>query len=113
MILPTISFTVDNNSIATAFGVLLCIYNFCMFSGPLIVGLIIDNTAMQHGYFWVSIFFVFVGVCGVSSGIIVVVLNRHHDNDLNAVEMKEEARESLLPDGNKSDSDAKLNHTIQ
>jgi hypothetical protein len=68
-----------------------------MFSGPIAVGLIKDNTHEQDGFFWISIFFVIFGSFGVLTGSIIFFINRGQAKDLNAVVMNKLDQGTLVP----------------
>ena len=48
-------------------GTVTAIQNFSLAVGPIIVGLIQENSSKDGGYFWVSFFFVMVGICGIGT----------------------------------------------
>lgn len=57
----------------TAFGSATAVMNFGLAIGPLIIGYIQETTHKDRGYYWVSFFFVIVGVLGMTSCVMVYV----------------------------------------
>lgn len=65
VIWPSVPFTVPEQSSGTAFGVVTSFQNTGMFAGPLMVGVIVDGTTFQHGYFWALMLLVTCGILGL------------------------------------------------
>lgn len=67
VIWASIPYLISAKSAGTAFGVAVAIQNFGLFTGPLLVGHIQENTTKDSGYYWVSFTFVMVGILGIGT----------------------------------------------
>jgi MFS-type transporter involved in bile tolerance (Atg22 family) len=57
---------VEPNTVGTAFGIATAIQNIGLCIAPTLVGMIKDSTKeIDHGYFWVNAFFVFINIIGM------------------------------------------------
>mmetsp|Transcript_2118 Transcript_2118/g.5240 ORF Transcript_2118/g.5240 Transcript_2118/m.5240 type:complete len:167 (+) Transcript_2118:1009-1509(+) len=79
-----IPYTVEAKTIGTAFGVATAVQNFGLAVGPLIVGGLIDGTSLQDGYFWASMFFIFMGALGIISAILLGIVDKNNNGVLNS-----------------------------
>lgn len=79
----------------TAFGMATAIQNFGLGLGPLLVGYIQENTSKDKGYYWVSFFFVMVGICGIITCVLIYVNDIKTGGVLHAKD-PEKARESFV-----------------
>jgi MFS family permease len=62
----SIPYVVEPNTVGTAFGMATAFQNIGLCIAPTFVGWIKDNTKqIDHGYFWVNVFFVFVNIIGL------------------------------------------------
>lgn len=71
VIWASIPYLVVNKVTGTAFGVATALQNFGLGFGPLFIGYIQENTEKDKGYYWVSFFFVIVGLVGICSCILL------------------------------------------
>lgn len=69
----SIPYLVEPKTIGTAFGVATSIQNLGLGIGPLIVGAIKEGSTKDHGYYWVTFFFVMMGLVGVASAISIYI----------------------------------------
>ena len=83
----SIPYTVQPQTVGTAFGITTAIQNIGLAIAPTIVGLIKDHTHRDHGYFWVNAFFILINIIGLSlNGWLYVVDLKYYDGVLNKVD---------------------------
>ena len=68
-----IPYLVTKKASGTAFGMTTAILSFGAGIGPLFVGYIQENTTKDKGYFWVSFFFVAVGILGTTTSVMLYI----------------------------------------
>ncbi|OMJ85518.1 hypothetical protein SteCoe_13130 [Stentor coeruleus] len=89
-----IPYLVEHKCIATAFGMSSSIQNLGLSIGPMVVGIIYENSTKDHGYFWPTFFLAFMGFCGILTTITIYFYDIKHGGVLNssdpmkAIEMK-------------------------
>jgi len=95
----SIPYIVDENSVGTAFGLATAIQNIGLTISPTIVGMIKDGTRqVDHGYFWVNMYFVGINVVGLLLNMSLYYIDIYHnDGILDKVEADttEEEREKV------------------
>ena len=69
VIWASIPYLIEHKVAGTAFGTATAMQNFGLAVGPILVGLIQENTTKDGGYYWVSFFFVMVGIIGIFTSI--------------------------------------------
>ena len=76
---PCVALVCDNEILGTAFGLITSVQNGGMALGPVIIGSIIKNTTyIKDGYFWMSWFFIIIGVICVVIQIILWYYDVNH-----------------------------------
>ena len=93
----SIPYLVEPKTIGTAFGVTTAIQNLGLGVGPIVVGQIKVNTNRDHGYFWVTFFFVIMGIVGIISAIMVYIDDMKKGGILNSNDPRQ-ARENCILD---------------
>lgn len=97
----SIPYIVDTNSVGTAFGLATAIQNIGLTISPTIVGMIKDGTRqIDHGYFWVNMYFVGINVVGLILNMTLYYIDIYHNDgvldkveeDPNSEENKEKAQ---------------------
>lgn len=89
-----IPYLVEHKTIATAFGMSSSVQNLGLSIGPMVVGVIYENSTKDHGYFWPTFFLAIMGFCGILTTIIIYFYDFKHGGVLNssnpqkAIEMK-------------------------
>lgn len=91
----SIPYLVEPKTIGTAFGVATSIQNLGLGIGPLIVGAIKEGSSKDHGYYWVTFFFVMMGLVGVASAISIYINDMRTGGILNSRDPRI-ARENCL-----------------
>jgi nitrate/nitrite transporter NarK len=71
VIWSSISFLIHPKALGTAYGVAMSLLNLGLGVGPIFIGYLKGATTQDEGYYWVSFFFVMVGVVGVVSAILI------------------------------------------
>lgn len=69
----SINYSVPSKYIGNGFGIAYCGLNFGQCFGPIVVGCIKETTTKDKGFFWVSAFFVFVGIIGTLVSIFIYI----------------------------------------
>ena len=111
----SIPYLVEPKTIGTAFGVATSVQNLGLAVGPLLVGYINENTTKDHGYYWVSFFFIIMGLVGVGSAILIYINDMRTGGVLNSHDPRA-ARENCLldsPDINKRPVDDDLPKNVK
>jgi MFS family permease len=86
----SIPYTVEPNSVGTAFGMTTAIQNIGLIIAPTVVGFIKTNTSKMYGYFWVDIFFIAINVIGLIQNLYLYHIDiKYHDGILNRVDKGE------------------------
>jgi MFS family permease len=93
----SIPYLVEPKTIGTAFGVATSIQNMGLGFGPLVVGAIKEGSTKDHGYYWVTFFFVIMGLIGVASATAVYINDIRTGGVLNSNDPRT-ARENCLLD---------------
>ena len=93
----SIPYLVEPKTIGTAFGVATSIQNLGLGIGPLIVGAIKEGSSKDHGYYWVTFFFLVMGLVGVASAISIYINDMRTGGILNSHDPRM-ARENCLLD---------------
>lgn len=91
----SIPYLVEPKTIGTAFGVATSIQNLGLGVGPLIVGYIKGSTDKEDGYYWVTFFFVMMGLVGVGSAISIYINDMRTGGILNSNDPRQ-ARENCI-----------------
>lgn len=76
VIWASIPYIVQAKVTGTAFGTATAIQNLGLACGPIIVGMVQENTHKDRGYYWVSFFFIMVGLIGIASSIIIYIYDK-------------------------------------
>lgn len=93
----SIPYLVEPKTIGTAFGVATSIQNLGLGVGPLIVGIIKEGSTKYDGYYWVTFFFVCMGLIGVASAVTIYINDIRTGGVLNSHDPRL-ARENCLLD---------------
>ena len=93
----SLPFLVETKAIGTAYGVVTSIENFGLGVGPLLVGFIKESTSKEYGYYWVSFFFVMIGLIAILSGILLFINDKKNGGVLNLNILKDINESCLLP----------------
>merc|ERR1712166_495539 len=79
----SIPYIVDENSVGTAFGLATAIQNIGLTISPTIVGMIKDGTRqVDHGYFWVNMYFVGINVVGLLLNMSLYYIDIYHNDGI-------------------------------
>jgi nitrate/nitrite transporter NarK len=77
----SIPYIVDSKSVGTAFGLATAIQNIGLTISPTIVGMIKDGTrSVDHGYFWVNMYFVAINVVGLLLNMSLYYIDIYHND---------------------------------
>jgi len=89
----SIPYVVSPNAVGTAFGLATAIQNIGLVIAPTLVGMIKDNTkVVDHGYFYVNAFFIFINVVGLLLNMTLYYIDiNHKDGILDKVDSASEA----------------------
>ena len=79
-----VPFVVEAKTVGTAFGVTTAVQNIGLGTVPILVGVIKDNTSMKDGYFWVTFFFICMGILGIITGILLLIADFKNGEILNS-----------------------------
>jgi MFS family permease len=111
----SIPYLVDPKAIGTAFGVATAIQNLGLGVGPLFVGYIQETTSKDGGYFWVSFFFVMMGIAGLLSGISIFINDARTGGILNSSDPRLAKQNCILstPELGKKKPDKDLPKNVQ
>jgi len=78
---PCIKFIVPSHLTTTAYGLSYSAQNIMLFLGPAVTGTIIDSTKhISGGYFWSSIFLLFISILTALVGLIIYLYD-HKDSE--------------------------------
>jgi len=79
----SIPYLVSSTTVGTAFGIATAIQNIGLVISPTLVGLIKDNTkSIDHGYFWVNAYFVFINLIGLCLNISLYYIDINYNNSV-------------------------------
>ena len=79
-----VPFVVEAKTVGTAFGVTTAVQNIGLGIVPLLVGVIHDNTSLEDGYFWVTFFFICMGILGIITAIFLLLVDFKNGGVLNS-----------------------------
>ena len=76
----TIPYVVAPSTVGTAFGITTAIQNIGLVMAPTLVGTIKDKTKMiDHGFFWVQIFFIGLNIIGLSCNMYLYYIDIYYN----------------------------------
>jgi MFS family permease len=87
----SIPYVVPASTVGTAFGITTAIQNIGLVTAPTLVGMIKDKTKhIDHGYFWVEVFFIALNVLGLIFNVTLYYRDIYfHNGVLDKVEKSE------------------------
>ena len=79
----SIPYLVSASSTGTAFGIATAIQNIGLVVSPTFVGMIKDRTKnVDHGYFWVNAYFVFINIIGFILNLSLYYIDIYHNDSV-------------------------------
>ena len=107
VIWASIPYLVQHKVAGTAFGTATAMQNFGLAVGPILVGVIQENSSKDGGYYWVSFFFVMAGIIGIATSIGIFLIDMRRGGILRS-NRPQEMIESLV-DANTEGKEESIN----